>query len=255
MMPNLAIAVLAVAWFVIVVRKRAGRRLHGLVVGALPLALLFITWPLTVAVWQMTRGMAVANEARDGPAIIVVPLLMDVSSSLGLGSVGALVIVSCGLALQLWHSEAPDDSTDMANAQGAWPTLVLYAGVLLVVPVAVDAWLGHLIIDTFRQAINPDYLIRASRASVAESSVRIAQLTVLVLTAGVLLSGLLTILSLANLAALVRVGRVKWAAFWTWTIVAIVLALAGWNVLRARSGMEAFHTATAIDIGSPHTAR
>ena len=244
MIPNLAVAALAVVWFAIVVRRRAGRPLQGLVVAALPLALLFIAWPLTVGMWNMLQGFGTAHDPRDA-RIIIVGLLTDISGSLGFGSLGALFTVTCGLALQLWHSEAPDDHEDRREPQSAWPTLILYCGVLLIPPVAIDAWLGHRVIDGFREAIDPAFLTKASQASVSERSMWITGNSMLVVAAGVVLSGILTILSVVNLEAFARGGRVK-NAIWTWTIVVIILALAGWSVFRAQSGLRAFQTATII---------
>ena len=243
MIPNLAVAALAVVWFAIVVRRSAGARLQGLVVAALPLALLFIAWPLTVAVWNMLQGMDAANEGRQNRLVIVVGLLTDISSSLGLGSVGALFTVTCAFGLQLWHSEAPDSDEETTAPRSVWPTMVLYCGVLLIPPVAIEAWLGHRVIDSFREAIDPSFLTRTSQASMMERSLSIASYSMLVIASGVLLSACLTILSIVNLEAFARGGRVKHAA-WTWTIVVIVLVLAGWSVFRAQSGLRAFQTAT-----------
>ena len=240
MLSTLAVAAFAVVWFALVVRRTAGQPLPGLVVAALPLALLFMVGPLTVAAWNMLQGMAVATEPRNAKSVVV-GLISQMTTSLGFGGLGALFTVTGGLALQLWHSEGSETQEAPTTPRSAWLTMILYGAVLLVPFVAIETWIGHRLIEGYRDAIDPAFLTRASQASVSERSVWVYSYCMMVLTSGALLSALLTVLSLVNLEALARGGRVRRAA-WTWAIVVIVLALAGWSVFRAQSGLRALQT-------------
>jgi len=227
----LAIVAAAGLWILVRQASNAPDR-TPVVVAVLPIALLFLTVPQSIAVVRLIQGFQeIATTGAAGPNGVV-PLCAGILSTLGLGALAFAATMGAAALVQLLHASPQPDAADArADEPSVLRTGFLVASSLLIVLVAVATYFGESLPGLIMQmGLRADRVRDASSREIAEVSARIAGRAVLALIGGVAGSIALVVSGIANVAT-VRLGRPSpWMSRFSWVVLAAAGLLTCWIV-------------------------
>jgi len=205
-----------------------------IVVAVLPIALLFLTVPQSIAVVQLIRGFQHVAATHVAGLKAVAPLCAGVLSNLGLGALGLAGTMGAAAFLQLLNASPQPDATDVPGDEpSGLRTGFLAASSVLLLLVGVAIYFGESLPRTIVQAgLRADRAPNTSSSQIAQVSAGIASRAVLALLGGVGGSLALIVSGVANVAT-GWLGRPSpWIWRYSWVVLSAAVLLSCWILVR-----------------------
>lgn len=231
------VSILSAAWLSICVWQLSkGPGTAQLALGVLPVALLFLTIPPSIAVVQLVGGFQQIADQGSGGVKAIAPFCLGIPRSLRLGSIGLLATACVAAALQVHATSASsrgasEDVPDSRSSVAAW---VLAASSMLILPVAFEIHLVRGIPELVRQAV----VKTLTSSEMTELSKAIAGQSVLAVLCGVALGAVLVVFGVANLIAICRGRAADWVSKYSWIALAAAGVLACWLIVRTTADIH-----------------
>ena len=231
------IAMLATVWLSVAMwRMSKGSGTPQLLLGVLPIALLFPTVLPAMSVVGLIRGFQHIAEQGSGGVKAIAPYCLDLPRSLESGAIGFLATAGVAAMLQMYATrvfdpEAPPSTHDSESNLTAW---VLVASSILIVPVAIEIQLvrgiPELLTSAVVKALTPSELAALTNT--------ISRQCVLAVFRGLALGAVLAVCGAANLVAICRGRTPGWVSAYAWIALVAAGVLAGWLMVRTAVDMR-----------------
>jgi hypothetical protein len=242
------VAVVAVVALGLLARKwKSGAA--SIVLGALPMALLFLVLPIAPAIWGMIRGFQQMAQSGTAGVKLAAALCLGVSRPLFWGSLAFVGLMGVAAMLQaLSGRDDPELSPDSQAPNGSFglPEVgLLVATSLLVIPsiflVHRTVGIPRIVMSAARQLSGPAET--AQPVPLEETSTLISSRLVSSMLTSIPLGILLIVAVIANLFALRSSRPPRWLTAYSWGLWAVSNLLAVWNAIQLNGDIRSIELA------------
>ena len=250
MTPVLLIAILCgLALWALFRRWQTGRGSPQFVLGILPAAVLLVAIPIPIAAWRLIRAFQEIAQRGQGGLDYLRPIVTHIVSVSRVGAAALLLVMAASAALQalaLRSRRAGDPSPDSGLRGWSWRTLTVLGSILPVLLVGLLSHLANAVPPLVVRLGTPQGPQAAAAfeaegfQTVEEASSWISTQLTIAVSGGVLLSAVVGIFAILNLAAVGSGSEPRVLRRYSWVVLAIVCLWSLWSVFRLTADINAF---------------
>ena len=216
--------------------------------GILPAALLLVAIPIPIAAWRLIRAFQEIAQRGQGGLEYMGPIVTRIVGMSRAGALALLLVMVASGALQVFalRSRLAVDPSPAVGLRGvSWRTLTVLASIL---PVLLVGLLSH------SANVVPPVVVRLAAShgpqaaaaleaegfqTVQEASTWISTQLTIAVSGGVLLSAVVGVFAILNLAAAGSGNELRVLRRYSWVLLAIVCLWSLWSVFRLTADINA----------------